>query len=248
MNEFIIELGFVPSPLDKCLYRRPDAVLILFCDDLRIGATESVLASFYTLFYDKFGITTASGNRFLGMDMHYELGKGILKMSMGSYISTTMERFRNFDTGSGYPYRELVGCLLWISLCAMGPELLRVKDLARRSNDYDDVDYKEALKVLKRSYARKEYGIVICRGATGSELVPSSTRQTLHSAVSDGVNPDASSSHSDDIGTLLQVGENEVLHKTLLMARQVQPQSEYQVLDSDFIDIPRLALPVNPRY
>ncbi len=43
-NEFILELGFVPSPLDKCLYRRSDAVLILFCDDLRIDADASVFA------------------------------------------------------------------------------------------------------------------------------------------------------------------------------------------------------------
>jgi hypothetical protein len=129
----------------------------------------------------------------------------------------------------------------------MGPELLRVKDLARRSNDYSEVDYKEALKVLKRIYDRKEYGIVICRGAAGSELVPSSTRKSLDPVVSDGLNPDPPS-HSDDIGTLLQVGENEVLHNTLLMASKVQPLSEYQVLDPDFIDIPRLVLPVNPRY
>jgi hypothetical protein len=248
MNEFILELGFIPSPLDKCLYRRPDAVLILFCDDLRIGAKESILASLYASFYDKFGITTAPGTRFLGMDMHYESEKGILKMSMESYISTTMERFQNFDTKRGYPYRELVGCLLWISLCVMGPELLRVKDLARRSNDYTEMDYKEAFKVLKRVYGRKEYGIVISRGAAGSELVPSSTRQNAGSIVSEGVNPDSPPSHSDDIGTLLQVGENEVLHKTLLMARQVRPSSEYHVPDPDFIDIPRLILPVNHRY
>jgi hypothetical protein len=122
MNEFILELGFVPSPLDKCLYRRSDAVLILFCDDLRIGAKDSVLKSLYSSFYEKFGITTASGSRFLGMDMHYDLDKGVLKMSMESNITTTMERFTHFDTGCGYPYREIVGCLLWISLCVMaGP-------------------------------------------------------------------------------------------------------------------------------
>jgi hypothetical protein len=76
MNEFILELGFVPSRLDKCLYRRPDAVLILFCDDLRIGATVPVLESLYSAFYAKFGITTASGTRFLGMDMNYLPEKG----------------------------------------------------------------------------------------------------------------------------------------------------------------------------
>ncbi len=110
MNAFILELGFVASTLDKCLYRRKDAILILYCDDLRIGATDPVLH----------GITTASGNRFLGMDTCYQRENGMMKLSMESYISNTMERFRDFDVSQGYPYRELVGCLLWISLCVMG--------------------------------------------------------------------------------------------------------------------------------
>ncbi len=203
-----------------------------------------ILASLYASFYAKFGITTASRTRFLGMDMHYQLDKGILKMSMESYITTTMERFRNFDTESEYPYRKLVGCLLWISLCVMGPELLRVEDLASRSNDYSAADYKEALKVLKRIYSRKEYGIVICRGAAGMELVSSSTRPLLGSAVLNGATPDPPASFSDDISVLISTNENEVLH----MARQVASPSEYQVLDPDFVDIPRLGLPVNPKY
>ncbi len=38
MNEFILELGFVASALDKCLFRREDdAVLILFCEGIPIG-------------------------------------------------------------------------------------------------------------------------------------------------------------------------------------------------------------------
>jgi hypothetical protein len=120
MNEFIVELGFTASTLDKCLYRREDAVLVLFCDDLRIGASDLVLEKLYASFYGKFGITTAPGNRFLGMDTHYQRENGILKLSMESYIDSTMERFRKFDTGRGYPYRELVGCLLWVTLCVMG--------------------------------------------------------------------------------------------------------------------------------
>jgi hypothetical protein len=83
--------------------------------------------------------------------MHYDLDKGML--------TTTMDRFKHFNTECGYPYRELVGCLLWISLCVMGPELLRVKDLARRSNDYSDKDYKEALRVLRRINDRKSMGL-----------------------------------------------------------------------------------------
>jgi hypothetical protein len=76
----------------------------------------------------------------------------------------------------GVPFREIVGCLLWVCLNVIGPELLRVKDLARRSNDYTKDDFHVALKVLDRIYSRRMNGIVIVRGGAGSELVPSSTR------------------------------------------------------------------------
>jgi hypothetical protein len=243
MNEFILELGFVASVLDKCLYRRKDAVLILFCDDLRIGASDSVLESLHQAFYNKFGITTASGTRFLGMDTCYQREKGLLKLSMESYIGNTMERFQAFDVSRGYPYREIVGCLLWISLCVMGPELLRVKDLARRSNDYTESDYREALKVLKRVHARKEHGIVITRGAVGQELVPSSSRPTLASDELEGSGPGP-----DDIGNPICEAHNELLHKSLLLAQRVVEPGEYSAKDPESVDIGRILLPVNPRY
>jgi hypothetical protein len=70
------------------------------------------------------------------MDTVYDQEFGILKLSMTTYIDTTVARFDSFDLSQGFPYRELVGCLLWITLSVMGPELLRVKDLARRFNSY----------------------------------------------------------------------------------------------------------------
>jgi hypothetical protein len=66
--------------------------------------------------------------------------------------------------------------LLWIVLCVIGTELLRVKDLARRSNNYTLDDYEDALKVLDRIASIKHYGIVFRRGGAGREYIPASTR------------------------------------------------------------------------
>jgi hypothetical protein len=115
MDAFIRELGFTPAYLDKCLYRRSDAILILYCDDLRIAAPDTVLANLHSAFFTKFGVTTAPGDRFLGMDTHYNRDAGLLKVSMESYIGTTVSRFRDFDLSHGFPFREIVGCLLWIT-------------------------------------------------------------------------------------------------------------------------------------
>jgi hypothetical protein len=216
MNSFILSLGFHPSPLDNCFYKRSDAVLILYCDDLRIGASPEVLASLHASLSEKFSVTTAPGDRFLGMDTHYDPNLGTLKLSMKSYVENTMERFANFDLSQGYPYRELVGCLLWITLSVMGPELLRVKDLARLSNCFREVEYLAALKVLKRIYVRRYHGIVIYRHAAGKEIIPSSDR-LLSSALSDEKPGEGNllDQPIDDVGIHISIADNEVTTNSL---------------------------------
>ncbi len=203
MNVFLLGLGFTPSPLDSCFYRRKDAVLILYCDDLRIGASPSVLASLHASLIDKFSVTTAVGDRFLGMDVRYDPDVGVLKMSMKNYIETTMERFINFDLSQGYPYRELVGCLLWVTLSVMGPKLLRVKDLARLSNCFGEPEYLMAMKVLKRVHVRRNHGIAIFRRAAGREVIPSSTRSPIDNGSGETDDP-------DDFGSTILESDNEL--------------------------------------
>jgi hypothetical protein len=245
LNTFLIELGFTSSPLDSCFYRRSDALLILYCDDLRIGAAPDVLASLYGSLFERFDVTTAPGNRFLGMDTSYALETGVLKLSMTSYIVMTYERFRVFDLSQGFPFRELVGCLLWITLSVMGPELLRVKDLARRSNSFGETDYQDGLKVLKRIYKRRDHGIVIYRHAAGKELVPASSRSP----------PIARLNGSSDVtGDEISSAESEITQKSLCKGRLVasdDPLSNlvsYQVGDVEGLDLCRVTLRVNSRY
>jgi hypothetical protein len=139
--------------MDPCLYRRPfldgtnstgpksDAIIILRVDDMRVAASGVL-----KVIHDKLD----DSGHFLGMDTEYGLQNGVFKMHMATYIDSTVQRFHSFDLTKGIPYRELVGSLLWIVLCVIGPELLRVKDLAKRSNHYTMEDYQDALKVLDR--------------------------------------------------------------------------------------------------
>jgi hypothetical protein len=79
----------------------------------------------------------------------------------------------------------------------MGPELLRVKDLARLSNCYLPEDFQTALKVLDRIYLRRTHGIVIVRDGAGKEIVPSSSRSKSDTG---GTATVAVEPRSDDIG------------------------------------------------
>jgi hypothetical protein len=188
LNTFLLKLGFVASTMDPCFYRRPcavntdptaprsDAIIILHVDDMRVAALPEVLKDIHAQLFAEFQITTSDSGRFLGMDTEYDLAKGVFKMHMTTYIDSTVQRFENFDLSKGIPYRELVGSLLWIVLCVLGTELLRVKDLARRCNNYTMDDYQEALKVLDRITTIKHMGIVFRRGGAGREYVPACTR------------------------------------------------------------------------
>jgi hypothetical protein len=189
LSTFLKQMGFISPPLDPCFYRRPitsnahdstlpqsDAIIILHVDDMRVAAYPEVLAQIHAKLYAEFQITTSDNGPFLGMDTSYDLNAGVLEMHMSTYIDTTVQRFRNFDTSQGVPYREIVGSLLWIALCIMGPELPRVKVFARRSNDYSRQDYDEAVKLLDRMSNRKDFGITYRRGDADRVFVPRSSR------------------------------------------------------------------------
>ncbi len=233
IDKFLRSLGFMPSSMDPCLYRRSDALIILFVDDLRVAATPSVLKGIYAALFEEYKITTSDGTRFLGMDTLYNFKQGYLKLHMETYIESIHERFHGFDVTKGFPFREIVGCMLWVCLNVMGPELLRVKDLARRSNDYTGDDYREALKVLNRIHARRTHGIVILRGGAGSEIVPSSTRtpKLAGQIVSTKV-----VAPNDNTGSHTAV--NELREKALYKVRD-------EIAD---LDIRPVILPLNDRY
>jgi hypothetical protein len=233
IDSFLKELGFSPSPMDPCLYKRADALIILFCDDLRVAAVPHVLSQIHSALYEKFQITTSDGTRFLGMDTTYDLERGCLKIHMETYIQSVHERFHSFDVSQGVPFREIVGCLLWVSLCVMGTELLRVKDLARKSNDYTPEDYKRALKVLDRIYERRTHGLVILRGGAGTELVPSANRDPDNKST---CGSDLHQHGKDDTGDVTTI--NEMREKALYKVKE----------DIADVDISPVIRPVNARY
>jgi hypothetical protein len=178
--------------------------------------------------YKEFQITTSDGTRFLGMDTYYNMEMGYLKLHMQTYIESTHERFKGFDLTRGVPFREIVGCLLWICLCVMGPELLRVKDLARRSNSYNEEDYKDAVKVLDRIYERRMHGIIFLRGGAGKEIVPSNSRN--------GISISQPAVKNDNIGITTEF--NELRESSLYKVKD-------EIADED---IRPVILPLNENY
>jgi hypothetical protein len=73
LNGFLLSLGFVSSTLDACFYKRSDALIIVHVDDMRRSGSPEAVASIHHALHQRFNITTSDGNRFLGMDTHYEM-------------------------------------------------------------------------------------------------------------------------------------------------------------------------------
>ena len=191
INGFLLEMGFTASEMDPCFYRRAiisnagsspcsdacsDAIIILHVDDMRVAGPAAVVSDIHDKLFTKFEITTSDTGRFLGMDAEYDTVAGVLRMHMKTYIESAADRFTKFDLSHGIPYREIVGSLLWIVLCIHGPELLRVKDLARKSNNFTREDYDRAIHALQRLVDRKDMGIIYRKGGAGKETVPANTR------------------------------------------------------------------------
>jgi hypothetical protein len=216
LSKFFMDLGFVASDLDKCFFKRLEedgslSLMILHVDDFRLGATTKIQDELYKLLFDKWQVTTCSGLRFLGMDVYYDRDAGYLKLSMETYIRETITRFADVDTSLGYPFRELTGCLMWISCCVFGTVLMRVKSLARNCNNFGAEEYAEALKVLHT--LDPTVGIIFRRGAAYCERVPELTRVTGEVEGSSEVINEASNDTTDSIEPPFYVGENEVVNE-----------------------------------
>ena len=179
LQTFFTELGFTCSDLDQCFFKRHEAdgsltLLIIHVDDFRLGGTKKILDELYTLLFKTWKVTTCSGKRFLGIDVEYRQAEGWLKFSMTTYIAETIARFQEADTSAGFPYRELVGCLLWIAN-VQGTVMMRIKDLARHCNSFGAVEYAAALRVLFR--LDPKMGIIFRKGGAYREAVPQLTRE-----------------------------------------------------------------------
>ncbi len=237
LNGFLVSLGFVSSTMDACFYRRDDALIIVHVDDMRCSGSFDTVTAIHAALHERFKITTSDASRVLGMDTRYDLNAGVLSMGMDTYIQATMDRFSNFDLTLGCPYREIVGCLLWIVLCVNGPDLVRVKDLAKRCNAPSLSDYADAMKVLKRIYKRRGVAILFKRGYAGREWVPACTRPAL----------DASVAIAEPVLSLVSVPSIPNTSYSNGPFSQRDILDHIDTLDTE-LDIPEIILPTSSRF
>jgi hypothetical protein len=122
----------------------------------------------------------------------------------------------------------------------MGPELLRIKDLARRSNHFTTSDYADALTVLSRVKDRMEYGIIYRRGGAGKENVPRNTR----------LGGDLDNTTEIPVAMMMSTVTETYSTGDSAILNELQESDLYKLDEHDdpLLDIPKTLAPTNPRF
>lgn len=140
INSFLLEIGFVRSENDFCLYFKVSnnerIYLLLYVDDIILaGPSLSSLNEIISKLMNRFEMKNKGQlNHFLGLEIKYNREEGILNISQTKYIKTILAKFDmenckgvktpidkrlklNICPGNNLtnkPFRQLVGCLMYL--------------------------------------------------------------------------------------------------------------------------------------
>lgn len=172
INEFLCEsLSFRRSGNDFCLYSKfcgeSEIFVLVYVDDLLIASeSESLIASFKTKISKRFTIVDLGKIRkFLGMEINYNVKLKFMTLSQSDFICKVARRFNlenskpvftpierdlnvtgNVESKIDLPFRQLVGCLLYISLISRPDVCYAVNFFSRYMNSFTE----ELFNYLKR--------------------------------------------------------------------------------------------------
>lgn len=174
-NNCLQQFGLERSEADQCLYYNEDRSLILaiYVDDGLVVAKEnSLIKRLLESLSLVLELTESECSTFLGIEI--EIRNDIMILHQSTYVQKLIQRCNMDDclpvstpekTGQfnciespkldeTFPYRELVGCLLYLST-ATRPDISHAVNIASRTNE-PTVAHKEHIKhilrYLKRSY------------------------------------------------------------------------------------------------
>lgn len=140
-HDYVIVLGFKRSNADYCLYYKIEKgmkiYLLIYVDDLLlISSCVSQINEIKKRLSDEFEMTDFMEVKyFLGIKIEYDIESGVIKLSQKQYLLNVLKKFEMQDCKScptplephlklksldinqtGKPYRELIGCLMYVML------------------------------------------------------------------------------------------------------------------------------------
>ena len=190
-DNFIKKLGFVRSRHDRCLYVRKDGskvtYLVLYVDDILIASDDDqVIVLLKRQFKREFEMTDLGFvQSFLGIKIDYNQKDGQMQLSQSTAIAKLLEKFNMVESRCtnvpmqadlvlvptkkrqemNYPYRELIGSIMYIMLATRPDLCFAVSYLSRFQDKFDEQHWNAAKYVLRYLKGTKDLKLQFSRAS-----------------------------------------------------------------------------------
>ena len=174
LHTYLIELGFIQSSNDLCLYIKVrddvEIFLLVYVDDILIASKSlSEISCLKELLKNRFRMTDLGNvKKFLGIEIERNRKEGIIEFHQKTYIEelitvykqehtktpqTPIEANPNLQNGNesvdaSIPFRNLIGALLYIASLSRPDVAFAANYLSRYQASYTKTHFKHALRVL----------------------------------------------------------------------------------------------------
>ncbi|KAF1317030.1 hypothetical protein FI667_g15081, partial [Globisporangium splendens] len=153
-------MGFTASDVDPCIYvLKRDANVVYLCFQNQASRTTTVKQTQYI--------------RDITERFNQESAKAVENPCIAS-AKTSMQDCPNNEKERGMmrnkPYRSLIGCLLYVSICTRPDISFAVGHLSRYVEDPGEAHWRAAIRVLRYLSTTREYGIKYSGGKDKSRL------------------------------------------------------------------------------
>jgi Reverse transcriptase (RNA-dependent DNA polymerase)/gag-polypeptide of LTR copia-type/Integrase core domain/GAG-pre-integrase domain len=195
LKEELLGMGFVESDADPSLfvlhYKDRSVYVLVYVDDMLVAGKQlSDVEHVKQMLLDIFDARDLSeATYFLGMEIERDRPAGSLKLSQKKYAGDVVARFGMLDarpasvplnpgvklsrSGEGAldlsacPYREVIGSLMYLSVCTRPDISQSVGALARYMSAPEKEHWDAAKAVLRYVKGTTSHGVVFGAGATG---------------------------------------------------------------------------------
>ena len=185
----LVGIGFEQCLSDPCILRlviNGDLVgaVVLHVDDIIFGGASSVSRTVVDVLNDTLP-TKHLGDLswYMGVEYKRDKEKRVIELSQTSYIRSVLERFdisrssslpaapsvnlrpvKDDNDAKNVPFREVVGCLMWIANQTRPDIANAVRAVARHSHDPKEIHWKAAQKILQYLRATADLGLIYRAG------------------------------------------------------------------------------------
>lgn len=194
-HQYLLDLGFQRCDSDSCLYvkftENNKFYLLLYVDDLLlISNSLEEIERMKLRLSEEFEMTDLNEmETFLGIHMQRDISAGTMEFSQKQYLVNTLKKFEMGDSKStttpmevgvklerfggtpdNIPYRELIGCLMYVSLTTRPDLAAATNFFSRYQSSYDQEHFTYAKQILRYIKGTLDFKLVYKRNEDAEPL------------------------------------------------------------------------------